>query len=283
MSREVYFSTDIESDGPIPGPHSMLSFAAAAIRGSGEVLGTYTANLELLPGAAPEPATAGFWAEHPDAFNATRVGTRPPGVVMLEFAAWVDSFPGKPVFAGYPVVFDFMFVHWYLHRFAGRTPFSHSALDMKTFAMVLLNLPYRSSTKRAMPRAWFPPRPHTHVALDDALEQGQMLVSMLAARRGMRSRCRPAGPGDPGRAGDGRAPEPTSTCCAQMGAQLAHRCPEHADRSDCPDALVTYSPGRRRYGLIVHDGGSSAIDIGFCPWCGADLCGGHSPQTGAQP
>lgn len=27
---EIYVSTDIEADGPIPGPHSMLSFASAA-------------------------------------------------------------------------------------------------------------------------------------------------------------------------------------------------------------------------------------------------------------
>lgn len=24
---EIYISTDVEADGPIPGPHSMLSFA----------------------------------------------------------------------------------------------------------------------------------------------------------------------------------------------------------------------------------------------------------------
>ena len=27
---EIYVSTDVETDGPIPGPHSMLSFASAA-------------------------------------------------------------------------------------------------------------------------------------------------------------------------------------------------------------------------------------------------------------
>ena len=32
MKDEIYVSTDIEADGPIPGPHSMLSFASAAYR-----------------------------------------------------------------------------------------------------------------------------------------------------------------------------------------------------------------------------------------------------------
>ncbi|MFP3570803.1 exonuclease, partial [Paraburkholderia sp. SIMBA_030] len=27
--EEIYVSTDVEADGPIPGPHSMLSFASA--------------------------------------------------------------------------------------------------------------------------------------------------------------------------------------------------------------------------------------------------------------
>jgi len=42
------------------------------------------------------------------------------------------------VFVGYLAAFDFMFVHWYLVRFTGSSPFSHSALDIKTYAMALL-------------------------------------------------------------------------------------------------------------------------------------------------
>jgi hypothetical protein len=48
-------------------------------------------------------------------------------------------------------------------------------------------------------------------------------------------------------------------------------CAEHANRSDCPDALVHFSPSSKSYGLIVHDGGSSSIEIHFCPWCGSKL------------
>jgi len=77
-----------------------------------------------------------------------------------------------------------MFVYWYLIRFAGRSPFSHSALDMKTMAMMLLNKGYRDATKRNMPKRWFDPLPHTHVALDDAIEQGALFCNMLAEARG---------------------------------------------------------------------------------------------------
>ena len=48
-SKEIYVSTDVEADGPIPGPNSMLSFGSAAYTGGKELIGTFSANLETLP------------------------------------------------------------------------------------------------------------------------------------------------------------------------------------------------------------------------------------------
>src|SRR5882724_3477760 len=90
---------------------------------------------------------------------------------------------GQARLVGYPAAYDFLFVYWYLIRFAGESPFSHSALDIKTFAMALLKKEYRQSTKRAMPRRWFDKLPHTHCALDDAVEQGALFCNMLAESR----------------------------------------------------------------------------------------------------
>lgn len=183
MPPVIYVSTDIEADGPIPGPNSMLSFASAAIDQSGAVVATYSANLALLSGAVPDPRTADFWAKNAAAYQATRDNARPPELVMPEYVAWVESLPGKPVFVGYPATYDFMFVYWYMIRFAGRSPFSHSGLDIKTYAMAILKLPYRESTKRNMPRRWFSDRPHTHIALDDAVEQGLLFWKMHTEQR----------------------------------------------------------------------------------------------------
>ncbi len=184
---EVYVSTDVEADGPIPGPHSMLSFASVALTADGATLGTFTANLDLLPDATPHPATAAFWAGNPAAYAATRVGSEDPAAAMARYVAWLKGLPGKPVFVAYPAGFDFLFVYWYLIRFAGESPFSHSALDLKTMAMVLLGRGYRDATKRNMPRAWFGPGRHTHVALDDAAEQGELFVNMAAAAGRLRA------------------------------------------------------------------------------------------------
>jgi len=176
---EIYISTDVETDGPIPGPNSMLSFASAAYTADKKLVSTFSANLELLPGASPDPKTAAFWAENPDAWNACRTNLEAPENAMTRYVAWIKTLSGRPVFVAYPAGFDFLFVYWYLIRFTGASPFSHSALDMKTYAMALLKLPYRDSTKRNMPARWFDPLPHTHIALDDAIEQGALFCNML--------------------------------------------------------------------------------------------------------
>src|SRR5262245_43577038 len=127
---EIYVSTDVESDGPIPGPHSMLSFASAAYRSDKTLVGTFEANLTLLPGAQGDPKTMAWWSGQPDAWAACRANLRDPAEVMPKYVAWLKSLPGKPVFVAYPAAFDFMFVYWYMIRFAGESPFSHSALDI---------------------------------------------------------------------------------------------------------------------------------------------------------
>jgi hypothetical protein len=183
MSKtEIYVSTDIEADGPIPGPHSMLSLASVAFLPDKTVVGTFSANLETLPGASADPETQEWWDRQPEAWAACRRDLRDPAIAMPEYVRWVKALPGKPVFVGYPVAYDFLFVYWYMIRFAGESPFSHSALDIKTMAMALLGLEYREATKRNMPAAWFGDLPHTHVALDDAVGQGVLFCNMLAER-----------------------------------------------------------------------------------------------------
>lgn len=183
MVHEIYVSTDVEVDGPIPGPHSMLSLGSAAFLPDKTLIGTFSVNLELLPGASGNPDTMQWWGKHQEAWLSCRRDLRDPAAAMVDYAVWLEQLPGAPVFVGYPASFDFMFVYWYLIRFAGRSPFSFSALDIKTMAMTLLRKDYRKATKKNMPKRWFDPMPHTHVALDDALEQGRLFCNMLAESR----------------------------------------------------------------------------------------------------
>lgn len=177
---EIYVSTDIEADGPIPGPHSMLSFGSAAYLADKSLVATFSANLETLPGASADAATMVWWRQFPEAWQACRQDPRPPATVMPEYATWLESLPGKPLFVGWPAPWDFMWIYWYLMRFGGRRPFGECALDIRSYAMGMRKSRFLKTGKRYLPQRWFDEDlPHTHVALEDALGQGAMFCNML--------------------------------------------------------------------------------------------------------
>jgi hypothetical protein len=49
--------------------------------------------------------------------------------------------------------------------------------------MAQLKLDFIQTSKRSMPPHWFDALPHTHVALDDALEQGALFCNLLRDNR----------------------------------------------------------------------------------------------------
>jgi len=71
----------------------------------------------------------------------------------------------------------------------------------------------------------------------------------------------------------------SGACCASMLKQLNWKCGDHLSLEDCPDALVGLFGKHANYGLLIHDGGSSHIEIAYCPWCGTRLRGGKSAVT----
>lgn len=180
--NEVYVSVDIESDGPIPSDNSMLSLGAAAFQ-NGELLSTFTVNLDRLPNSEQDPDTMKFWADNPEAYKETRRDCVQPKEGMLNFVKWLKSLPGRPIFVGYPASYDWLFVYWYLIHFTGESPFGFSGLDMKSYAAALLKIPFPQVRKKIMPKSWFPKDKHTHVALDDAIEQGKIWLNMLDAQK----------------------------------------------------------------------------------------------------
>ena len=182
---EVFISVDVETDGPIPGPYSMLSLGAVALTVSGSNLGEFAINLELLEGASSDPDTMSWWAKQPrEIWEACRSNPKSPQEAMLQFSTWVrdiaDEHHRTPVCVAYPAGFDFMFIYWYLMRFLAKSPFSFSCLDIKTYAMAVLKMPFRQTTKKNMPKAWFEGLPpHEHIACSDAREQGLLFLRML--------------------------------------------------------------------------------------------------------
>lgn len=56
-----------------------------------------------------------------------------------------------------------------------------------------------------------------------------------------------------------------------MDEQLRFDCDTHNDPFDCPDQLILYNEKFDEYSIIIHDGGTSSVNIEFCPWCGKKL------------
>eukprot|EP01120_Amphizonella_sp_Union-15-10_P003345 TRINITY_DN13767_c0_g1_i1.p1 TRINITY_DN13767_c0_g1~~TRINITY_DN13767_c0_g1_i1.p1 ORF type:complete len:259 (+),score=43.03 TRINITY_DN13767_c0_g1_i1:92-778(+) len=177
--------TDIEADGKVPGLSSMLSFASVAITIDKQVIGTFEKNLDFLEGAKSDPETLQWWqTTAKDAWEKCRANTVPPEYAMKEFDKWVRSFPGKPVFVAYPLSFDWMWIYWYLIKFVGESPFGFSgAVCMKSYAWSILQGEFRAVSKRNMPKRWFENLPHTHIAIDDSLEQALTFINILRESR----------------------------------------------------------------------------------------------------
>lgn len=185
MSDEplIYVATDIESNGPSPGHHSMLSFGSVAFTPDKTILATFTRNLELLTGAGEHPDTMAWWQTQPDAWHACRKNPAPPKQAMTDYVAWLKDLGGKPIFVAHPVAFDYAWISWYLWEFAGEDPYRRRSLDISSYASALLNRPVTQCKKEQMPKHWFDPDfIHNHQALDDALGYAKLTCNLWADR-----------------------------------------------------------------------------------------------------
>lgn len=177
--QEIYVSTDIETNGPIVGKHSMLSFASVALLADKTILGIFEANLELLAGAEAHPETMQFWNEHPSEWAECRKNLQCPEIAIKQYVEWVKSLPGEAIFVAYPIGFDFTFINWYMLQFAHENPFERRMIDIKSYAMAVLKRPFSQCSKDYLPQHWFDQVPRKHVALDDAMVQGLLFCNIL--------------------------------------------------------------------------------------------------------
>jgi DNA polymerase III alpha subunit (gram-positive type) len=184
MVNDLYVATDIESNGPSPGHHSMLSFASAAFLPDKTIVSTFARNLELLHGAKEHPETMAWWRTQQDAWRACRADPVQPKRAMLDYVDWLKALPGQPIFVAHPVAFDYPFMSWYLWEFAGEDPFERRSLDLSSYAAGLLSRPVTQCKKEQMPKHWFDKDfVHNHQALDDALGYAKLACNMLGERR----------------------------------------------------------------------------------------------------
>lgn len=186
--KEIFVSIDVESNGPVPGLFSMLSIGAAAYKVTDnefQCVGTFSANLEEAEGAGEDSDTmVNFWGENPAAWGRCREDQISPLEAMIGFREFLENLPGTPVVVAFPLGFDFTFLYYYLVRYTGSSPVGFTGIDAKSFAMAMRRTSFKDTKKSWFPARWFGKQGHTHVALDDAVEQGEMFCRMYLENMG---------------------------------------------------------------------------------------------------
>lgn len=129
MPPSLHITTHIHTDGPIPGPHSLLTLTSTAFTGDGVLTGTFTTNVRELPGATLHPTSLADWRTRADDWLTTRRASRPPVLAMTDYARWIDQLPGAATLVTDTARPDHLFLYWYLQRFIGRWPFAGTLAD----------------------------------------------------------------------------------------------------------------------------------------------------------
>lgn len=181
-SNEVFFSVDIETDGPIPGEYSMLSLGACVIGESPNPRHFRDIYLELQPIRVQEYDREAYAVAARGGLDRWQlmVHGKNPTEAMQEFATWIELHSNNPVFVGLNAAFDWQFVNWYFLKFTTKNPFGFKPLDICAYAMGKLGLTTLKETGDTNLRKLLglPPPTNAHHALEDAKEQAELFSKL---------------------------------------------------------------------------------------------------------
>jgi DNA polymerase III alpha subunit (gram-positive type) len=188
LSKDTVVSFDIETTGLVAGVHSMIALGAVAYR-DGKEIGHYYGALDEFEGSERSQSTMDFWMKNLPEWKRIRKNRRDPAIVMKEFYDWCIELPQPRILAANPSAFDSAFLFWYLHTFVGEEAVHelfkrNRALDIRSYISALLAVPYSEAERPLIPKQWSEGFEITHNALDDAREQGTMLVYIMKALAG---------------------------------------------------------------------------------------------------
>lgn len=152
LEDDIYLFLDIETDGPCPGIHSMLSFAAIAFDCKNGIFDHFQVNLQAIAGHSKDPNTMAWWAKNKAAWDLNTKNPLPPAIAMQSFAQWLLKFNVQPVVISAPASFDFTYLHWYCYRFLdGKIPFFKFGMDLNSFVCALTGQSYKCSGRSNWP------------------------------------------------------------------------------------------------------------------------------------
>lgn len=184
---DFYISADVETDGPIPGQFSILSFALVAA-------GTYDGVTFEPPTSFDDyfyceltPISEKFQSEalavnKLDRDRLINEGSEPKDAMNRAYDWVLHRAKDKaPVLVAYPLSFDWSWLFWYFTAFCERgSPFNYSrCFDIKTAISVKTGRPISDSGRSKVPPALASNRMHTHCAVDDAIEQAEIFANLF--------------------------------------------------------------------------------------------------------
>jgi hypothetical protein len=166
----------------------MIALGAVAYRGGKEIDHFYGSMLEW-DGAERSQGTMEFWMKNLAEWKRIRKDSRDPATVIQEFYDWCIELPQPRVLAANPSAFDSAFLFWYLNKYINETAINdlfkrNRALDIRTYISAMFAVPYSEAERSLVPKEWSEGFEITHNALDDAHEQGTMLMNLMKASAG---------------------------------------------------------------------------------------------------
>ena len=92
-SREAYIHFDVETYGPVPGLHSMISLGAVAIgwdtnAAAWDVTGMFEVNILPVDGTVQDPETMAFWYRNAAAWDIATTDPFHASNAMQKFQEW---------------------------------------------------------------------------------------------------------------------------------------------------------------------------------------------------
>lgn len=156
---------DVESDGQVPGVHSMVSFGAVIIE-EGLSRTFYGKTAPISDTWVPEAlAVSGHSREEHMTFPS-------PKETMDEFALWIKSnTDGRPIFWSDNNGYDFAFINYYFHVYHGSNPFGWSSQNINSFYKGVSRDMYASFKKYRKTK-------HTHHPVDDAMGMAEAMLEI---------------------------------------------------------------------------------------------------------
>lgn len=170
----AYIMVDIESDGPIPGDYSMVSFGAVIV--DEQLDKTFYGKLKpISENFIPEALAVSGHS------RADVMGFEEPKRVMTDFNEWIEeTCKSRPIFISDNNGFDWMFICWYFHHFIGKNPFGHSSYNLGSLYKGIVKDTFE--TFKHLRKTT-----HTHNPVDDAKGNAEALL-ILKSEYGLKIR-----------------------------------------------------------------------------------------------